>query len=138
MNGISPGTLHVSVDTGGTFTDFVAARQDMALTTLKVPSTPDDPSIAISEGIKTLLKRTTDTLHLRIQHGTTVGTNAILERSGGRSGLITNRGFEDLLALGRQNRPAIYDVHPHRAPPDPQTASGVGVGKGPAASFRAL
>ena len=114
MNGISPGTLHVSVDTGGTFTDFVAAREDMALTTLKVPSTPDDPSIAISEGIKTLLKRTTDTLHLRIQHGTTVGTNAILERSGGRSGLITNRGFEDLLALGA--RPAVA-MCIHTGPP---------------------
>ncbi len=99
------------VDTGGTFTDFVIER-GAHLLCFKVRSTPHDPSRAVGEGLErgTLAPR-------ELIHGTTVATNALLERRGARTALLTTRGFEDLIVIGRQTRPALYDLEVERAQP---------------------
>ncbi len=96
--------LRIGIDTGGTFTDFVVI-DGAQVSVFKVPSTPDRPSQAVLTG----LGRIEGELNL-IQHGTTVGTNALLERKGARTLLITNQGFEDILEIGRQNRPELYSL----------------------------
>jgi N-methylhydantoinase A len=95
----------VGVDVGGTFTDLVSVGADGTVEIRKVASTPRDPSI----GLFTAL----DALHFPIDvliHGTTVATNALLERRGARVALITTAGFEDILWLRRQDRAALYDL----------------------------
>ncbi len=103
----------MGVDTGGTFTDFVCVGAS-GLRFHKVLSTPDDPSRAIEQGIRELgLKSST----LHIVHGSTVATNAILERKGVRTLFVTHRGLEDLLTIGRQIRPELYELCPQRVSP---------------------
>ncbi|RMH51953.1 MAG: hydantoinase/oxoprolinase family protein [Zetaproteobacteria bacterium] len=104
--------LLLGVDTGGTFTDFVLFA-DGRLTFHKELSTPDDPARAILAGVAAL-GLAPERLHL--VHGSTVATNAVLERKGVRTLLITNRGMEDLLTIGRQQRRALYrlDDPPHQ------------------------
>ncbi len=109
----SASTPVVAVDTGGTFTDLVLWR-DGALTTLKVPSTPADPAQAVLDGIRRLVPEGQPFLLL---HGSTVATNALLERRGARVVLVTNQGFEDIIEIGRQNRPQLYALVGHRPPP---------------------
>lgn len=106
----------LGIDTGGTFTDLVFMDPSGRCRRWKVLSTPKDPSRAIVQGLKELLGdfRPQD---LEIVHGTTVGTNAFLERKGARTCLITTRGFEDILLIGRQNRPALYDFMVRRPKP---------------------
>lgn len=99
--------IQIGIDTGGTFTDFVFIDGD-GLSIHKVPSTPDDPSKAIISGIKEVLGNEQFDLH--IVHGTTVATNALLERKGARIALITTKGFEDVIQIGRQNRGKLYDI----------------------------
>jgi len=94
----------VGVDTGGTFTDFVVVR-DGRLDTAKVLSTPDDPARAIAEGLARL---GLSGAAVDVVHGTTVGTNAVLEDKGARVAFITSTGFGDLLSLGRQHRDRLY------------------------------
>jgi N-methylhydantoinase A/oxoprolinase/acetone carboxylase beta subunit len=101
-------SVRVGVDTGGTFTDFVIWR-DGRLSNRKVLSTPKDPSMAIIEGVGDVLN---DSPAVFIVHGTTVATNALLERKGGRVALITTAGFEDVLAIGRQTRRNLYALQP--------------------------
>jgi N-methylhydantoinase A/oxoprolinase/acetone carboxylase beta subunit len=96
------------VDTGGTFTDFVIWR-DGKLSNRKVLSTPQDPSLAIFEGVEDILKGFPGVF---IVHGTTVATNSLLQRKGGRIALITTAGFEDVLAIGRQTRRNLYALQP--------------------------
>jgi N-methylhydantoinase A len=103
----------VAVDTGGTFTDLVLLR-DGRIETLKVPSTPVDPSQAVLDGLRQLLPEGGD---FELLHGSTVATNALLERRGARVVLVTNRGFEDVIEIGRQNRPQLYALVGHRLPP---------------------
>jgi N-methylhydantoinase A len=103
----------VAVDTGGTFTDLVVWRNGV-LTTLKVPSTPGDPSQAVLNGIRRVLRAGEPFVLL---HGSTVATNALLERRGARVVLVTNAGFEDVIEIGRQNRPQLYALVGHRLPP---------------------
>jgi len=115
---MSPGTDHTStavlaVDTGGTFTDLLLLV-DGVLSTLKVPSTPRDPADAVLAGSAQLLGGTRT--H-RLLHGSTVATNGLLERKGARVVLVTNQGFEDVLEIGRQNRPQLYALVGHRPPP---------------------
>jgi N-methylhydantoinase A len=98
--------LRIAIDTGGTFTDCVwndpaSGRPKM----LKVFSTPDDPSRAIVEAIRQISPDS----EFVLLHGTTVGTNTLLERKGARTALITTAGFEDALEIGRQARPKLYD-----------------------------
>ena len=110
--------MRVGVDTGGTFTDFVFQTEDGLLRVFKIASTPDDPSRAIIEG----LRRVTDMASARLDnieviHGTTAGTNALLQRRGAKTALVTTAGFEDVLAIGRQARPALYDLSASRPAP---------------------
>jgi N-methylhydantoinase A len=103
----------IGVDVGGTFTDFAiwnAPTGDYLY--FKVPSTPADPSVAIVEGIARILDlfKIASAEVAYIGHGTTVATNMIIERRGVRTALITTRGFRDVLAIGRQTRPALYDT----------------------------
>jgi N-methylhydantoinase A len=105
----SGGLFSVGVDVGGTFTDLIAFEPSTRrFRVAKVPSTPGDQSVGFMKGLRALgaAVRSVDTLI----HGTTVGTNAILERKGARCGLITTRGFRDALELGRRTRPQIYGM----------------------------
>jgi len=104
----------VAVDTGGTFTDVVCLRAGR-ITILKVPSTPDDPARAVLEGVRAALAD--GPAAYTLVHGSTVATNALLERRGARVALVTNRGFEDVVEIGRQNRPQLYALVGHRPPP---------------------
>jgi N-methylhydantoinase A len=109
--------VRVGVDTGGTFTDFVFEVGDQ-LRLFKIASTPADPSLAITEGLKRIAVETGARLReIEVIHGTTVGTNALLERRGAKTALVTTRGFEDVLAIGRQARPALYDLNAMRPAP---------------------
>jgi len=107
----SSGPCLLGVDTGGTFTDFVLADGGAALRVHKVLSTPDAPERAILQGIAEL-GLDGRLAELTVVHGSTVATNAVLEGKGVRTVLVTNRGFADLLTLGRQARPALYDLQP--------------------------
>ncbi len=113
------GVSIVAVDTGGTFTDVVA-RVDGRLRVLKIPSTPDDPARAVLTGIRKVLGAAAPAEAERfpvLVHGSTVATNTLLERTGARVALVTNRGFEDVIEIGRQNRPQLYAVVGRRPPP---------------------
>ncbi|MDQ3473375.1 MAG: hydantoinase/oxoprolinase family protein [Acidobacteriota bacterium] len=107
--------LRIGVDTGGTFTDFVF-DQNGRREIFKLPSTPADPSVAITNGLRRILKQT-GSEDFEVIHGTTVGTNALLQRRGGRTALITTKGFEDVLVIGRQARPELYNLDAVRPPP---------------------
>jgi N-methylhydantoinase A len=109
--------VRVGVDTGGTFTDFVCHAPGRAWI-FKVPSTPDDPSRAIAEGLRRAAREAGVRLSdLEVVHGTTVGTNALLERRGARAALVTTEGFEDVLVIGRQARGSLYDLNWTRPAP---------------------
>ena len=105
----------LGIDTGGTFTDFILLQKDQTIKKWKVLSTPKDPSIAIIEGLKEFANEI-DIDDLSIVHGTTVGTNAFLERKGAYTCLITTKGFEDVLFIGRQARDKLYDLFVERPP----------------------
>lgn len=107
--------MPVGVDIGGTFTDFVAL-QDGRLTVHKTPSTPPDQSRGFLAGLADLRAQLGRDEPL-IVHGSTVATNALLERRGAPTALITTAGFRDLLLIGRQARPKLYAMEPRR--PDP-------------------
>lgn len=104
MSQTAPPRRRVAIDSGGTFTDCVTLR-DGRLVALKVFSTPRDPGQAVLEGLRQL-DAASDAV---VRHGTTVGTNAMLERKGARVAFVTTRGFEDTIAIGRQARPRLYD-----------------------------
>ena len=109
--------IRVGVDTGGTFTDFVF-EQDGRINLFKLPSTPSDPSLAIQEGLTRIGAETGSRLdQIEVVHGTTVGTNALLQRRGARIALITTKGFEDVLVIGRQARPELYNLSAVKPPP---------------------
>ena len=98
------------IDVGGTFTDFAVLRQGR-LTVYKLPSTPADPSQSMLNGIAELgIEDST------FVHGSTVATNALLERKGGRTALVTTAGFEDVLEIGRQSRSELYNLNMDRSP----------------------
>jgi N-methylhydantoinase A len=107
--------IRIGIDTGGTFTDFVATRGSR-LNSFKLVSTPHNPAEAILSGIARILADA-DVELSDIVHGTTVATNALLERKGGRTALITTEGFEDVIEIGRQNRPEIYNLMVTRPAP---------------------
>jgi len=100
--------VRVGVDTGGTFTDAVAEDGRSA----KVPTTPDDPADAVRTAVDAL-----EASPEVLVHGTTVATNALLQRAGARVALVTSPGFADVLEIGRQDRPSLYDLWADR--PDP-------------------
>src|ERR1700742_413072 len=111
----------VTVDTGGTFSDFVYLDEDTGEVSIsKVPSTPDDPSRAILQGIETLIEKGVAPGDISyFCHGTTVGTNALLEGKGVRTGLLVTEGFRGIYPVGEQARPywgALFDGV-HSTPP---------------------
>jgi len=107
-----PQPLRVAIDTGGTFTDCVWVDRGR-IHMLKVFSTPDDPSRAIAEALEKIGSRDS----LVLLHGTTVGTNTLLQRKGARVALVTTAGFEDVIEIGRQARPKLYDFFFDRIEP---------------------
>lgn len=109
-----PAMIRLGVDTGGTFTDFVLLDDNGALRVHKVLSTPEAPEAAILQGIAELGLAPPE---LRLVHGSTVATNAVLEGKGVETLYVTNRGFADLLTIGRQQRAALYDLQPPVEPP---------------------
>jgi N-methylhydantoinase A len=96
----------LGIDTGGTFTDLVLYKGG-ALSIHKIPSTPGNPAEAFLRGIEQLCQ---GSFPESITHGSTVATNSLLERKGGRVALVTTSGFEDVLKIGRQTRPSLYDL----------------------------
>ncbi len=109
-------SLRIGIDIGGTFTDFVVFDPaSQRLETFKLLSTPIDPSIAVLKGLESIYSRN-PTRDFTVIHGSTVATNALLERKGARLALITTRGFRDVLQIGRQNRPALYDFFADPSP----------------------
>jgi N-methylhydantoinase A len=109
--------IRVGVDTGGTFTDFVYQVKGK-LHVFKLSSTPKDPSQAIVAGLRRIAESAgTQITRLEVSHGTTVGTNALLQRLGARMALITTAGFEDVIVIGRQARPELYNLDAVRLPP---------------------
>src|SRR5579864_8918008 len=111
--------MRIAIDTGGTFTDCVYVK-DGALAVLKVLSTPDDPARSVLEAIRLITAQVGTGLQgrprdqsksnrLEVRHGTTIGTNALLERKGARVAFVTTAGFEDTIAIGRQARHDLYN-----------------------------
>ena len=116
----SQARFRIGVDVGGTFTDFyVLDETSGAILTGKRPSTPDNPARAIIEGLQSLASRHGIDLRKlsRLSHGTTVGTNALIQRQGGNIAMVTTRGFRDLLEIGRQTRPHMYSLTEDHPPP---------------------
>jgi N-methylhydantoinase A len=97
--------MRIAIDTGGTFTDCVYVAGE-TLHVLKVRSTPADPSGAVLSAVAQIA----GSVGAEVRHGTTVGTNALLERKGARVAFVTTAGFEDTIAIGRQARPKLYDL----------------------------
>ncbi len=109
--------MRIGVDTGGTFTDLVCLDDERGLRVGKLRSTPADPSVAVLAGIRALVGDDLLALTLDVTHGPTVATNAVLERKGARVALLTTAGFEDVLRLGRQTRPELYNFQVRRPEP---------------------
>ena len=101
--------MRIAFDTGGTFTDCVYVR-DGRLEILKIPSTPGNPANAIHSALRQVEISFGQTAGSELVCGTTVGTNALLQRTGGKVALITTAGFEDVLEIGRQARPQLYNL----------------------------
>lgn len=100
--------MRIGIDTGGTFTDFVVQRSDGALESFKLRSRPAAPHEVILDGLRRIGAEGAG----EVIHGSTVATNALLERKGARTALVTTAGFEDLLEIGRQCREKLYDLTP--------------------------
>lgn len=103
--------MRIGVDTGGTFTDFIY-KDEKEWGVYKILSTPHDPAEAVLKGIAHIAQEKCP----RVVHGSTVATNAILERKGAKTALITNKGFEDMIEIGRQNRSILYSFNYQREP----------------------
>lgn len=110
----------IGVDVGGTFTDFhVIDTESGASHVFKLSSTPENPAEAILQGLRTLSDRGLVRFQdiKRLCHGTTVATNALIQRRGGKIALVTTEGFRDLLEIGRQTRPHMYDLQVDQSAP---------------------
>ena len=104
--------IYIGCDIGGTFTDIVAQMRDGALHVRKIASTPDDPGEAVVAGLAEVLRDVGASLSdvREVVHGTTIGSNTILQKSGAKTGLITTRGFRDILEIGRIRTPTMFDL----------------------------
>src|ERR1700682_4194097 len=99
--------MRIGVDAGGTFTDFVILHDDGRLESFKLRSNPASPAAVILDGIRRPAGGRAE-----VVHGSTVATNALLERKGARTAFVTTDGFTDLVSIGRQNRPQLYNLTP--------------------------
>ncbi len=100
--------MRIGVDAGGTFTDFIILDDEGRLTTFKIRSNPRAPAEVILAGIE----RAAGKIKAEVVHGSTVATNALLERKGAKTAFVTTAGFEDLIEIGRQNRAELYNLMP--------------------------
>jgi len=100
--------MRIGVDAGGTFTDFIVLDDEGRLTTFKIRSNPRAPAEVILAGIE----RAAGKIKAEVVHGSTVATNALLERKGAKTAFVTTAGFEDLIEIGRQNRTELYNLMP--------------------------
>jgi N-methylhydantoinase A len=100
--------MRIGIDAGGTFTDFIVYHDSGALETFKLPSNPRSPASVILAG----LEQAAASREAEVIHGSTVATNALLERKGVRTALVTTAGFEDVIHIGRQNRAELYNLTP--------------------------
>jgi len=110
----------LGIDVGGTFTDLALVDEESGRVAVgKVPSVPADPSEGILNGIVRILAEAgvSPDRVTYLAHGTTVSTNALLQRKGAKTGLLTTRGFRDLLEIARQRRPSLYDLHARKPAP---------------------
>jgi N-methylhydantoinase A len=110
----------IGIDVGGTFTDFVLFVPDRpGLTHHKQPSTPDDPSRAVAEGLLVLLEKASLSPNQvgLLMHGTTIGLNAVIQRRGARVALVVTRGFRDVLEIGRSRMPSSFNFHANKEVP---------------------
>src|ERR1700687_185738 len=98
--------MRIGVDAGGTFTDFVVLHDDGRMETFKLRSHPLEPAKVILAGLERAAAAAD------VVHGSTVATNALLERKGARTAFVTTAGFEDILEIGRQNRKELYNLTP--------------------------
>ena len=111
--------ISIGVDIGGTFTDFVVYDPGRAqIETFKLLSTPHNPAEVVLQGLDNIFGGLVGNLPSKINliHGSTVATNALLERKGARTALVTTRGFADVIQIGRQNRLELYNLlweNPH-------------------------
>src|SRR5271155_1381697 len=117
---MTPSRLRVASDVGGTFTDNLAYDEAAKrVTVAKVPTTPENRALGTVQGLLRALalqgKNGADIGY--VGHGMTTATNALIQRSGGRIAFVTNEGFRDLLLIGRQNRPSLYDIRKTRPLP---------------------
>src|SRR5919106_834119 len=105
-------TYRIGIDIGGTFTDIFLLSEEGQVAIGKVLTTPRDPAIAVINGLRELLaeRGLVPEAVTHVVHGTTLITNAIIERKGAKTGLITTRGFRDALEIGRERRYDIYDI----------------------------
>ena len=99
--------MRIGIDSGGTFTDFVVLDDAGKLESFKLRSDPASPAGVVLEGLRRIAAKRAE-----VVHGSTVATNALLERKGAKTAFVTTRGFEDLIAIGRQNRPELYNLTP--------------------------
>src|SRR5260370_41574401 len=110
--------MRIGIDAGGTFTDFIVYRDTGEIESFKLRSNPRSPATVILAG----LEQAAGSLKAQVVHGSTVATNALLERKGVRTALITTRGIEDVIQLRRQHRPELYNLTPQpRLPIVPRT-----------------
>src|SRR5271155_1990873 len=117
---MTPSRLRVASDVGGTFTDNLAYDEAAKrVTVAKVPTTPENRALGTVRGLLRALalqdRSGADIGY--VGHGMTTATNALIQRTGGRIAFVTNKGFRDLLLIGRQNRPSLYDIRKTRPPP---------------------
>lgn len=118
--GVAGGRVRIGVDSGGTFTDISLYDEASGeISIWKTPSTPDDPSRGIIEGVRQAIERFVgDTARVSyFGHGTTVATNAVIQKRGARTGLITTKGFRDVLEIARQTRASLYNLKVRRPEP---------------------
>ncbi|MBM3724845.1 MAG: hydantoinase/oxoprolinase family protein [Acidobacteria bacterium] len=109
--------MRIGIDAGGTFTDFVVMDRRGRLSVFKLRSNPAAPAQVILQGIERAVREHPGETRVEVVHGSTVATNAVLERKGARTAFVTTAGFEDLLLIGRQNRRELYNLTPvPRAP----------------------
>jgi len=100
--------VRIGIDTGGTFTDFIVLRDDGAIESFKLRSNPKSPASVILAGLRQVAAPT----RTEVVHGSTVATNALLERKGAKTAFVTTEGFTDLVRIGRQNRAQLYNLSP--------------------------
>src|SRR3989442_3857935 len=116
---VAGNTVRVGIDIGGTFTDLVATNEKRRVWKIKVLTTPMDPSVGALDAVRRLLeKEKADARHVRVViHATTLASNALLTGNVPKTALVTTAGFRDVLEIGRQNRPELYNLQVDRLPP---------------------